>query len=77
MLERECVGFNFVFADDKNVAGFDFVGGFEGFFQAEGFVAQFDDEIFVTAAKFAGQARGFAIHACAERRDVDVGLAKN
>ncbi len=39
VLECERIGLHFVFADNKNVAGLDFVGGFKRFFQPEGFIA--------------------------------------
>src|SRR5271165_2989737 len=77
VLQREGVGLHFVFANNKDVARAHLVGGLERLFQAEGLVAEIDDEVFIIAAKFAGETGGFAIHPRAERGDVDVGLAQD
>jgi len=50
-LDCKDTGCEFVFAEDDDVAG-DAVGGLEGFFEAEGAVADFDGE--AGAAEFAG-----------------------
>src|SRR6185312_16847374 len=50
----------------------EFIGSLKRFLQAEGFIAKFDDDI--GAAEFAGELRCFAIHACSERRDINVGF---
>src|SRR5208282_1753903 len=75
MLERECIGRHFVFADDKNVARADLVSDLERLFQAKGFVAEIDNQIFGVAAQFTRQAGGFAIHPSAKGSHVNVGLA--
>ena len=76
MLERERVRLHFILPDDQDVAGFDLVRRLERFFQAESFVSQLDDQIFV-AAQLPRQAGGLAIHSRAERRDVNIWSAEN
>src|SRR6185437_1938635 len=72
VLKGKGFGFYLIFPDDQDKTRADFVGGFEGFFQAEGLIAEFGYD--TGAAEFAGKFCGLAIHAGAERGDVNVRL---
>src|SRR5450432_4216929 len=73
VLEGEVVGLHFVLAHDEHVAHPSFAGNLERLFQTERFIAQLCGT--VLASKLAGKLGRRAIHPCAERSDVYVGLA--
>src|SRR6185437_5041870 len=72
VLKGEGFGFYLIFPDDQDKTRTDFVGSFEGFFQAEGLIAEFGND--TGAAEFAGKFCCLAIHAGAERCNVNVRL---
>src|SRR5208282_956215 len=65
ILEGECVGLHFIFADDQDVFCSRLGCGLKRFFEAEGFITQIHD--YIVTAQLACQPGSLGVHAGAER----------